>query len=172
MKKHILLTGEIGCGKSTALLGTLALLDGVRACGLQTYYPEPHGTMHKSLYLRAWGDTQPGCPLGRTPDIDMDAVTEAFDTTGCALLESAKAAGELIVVDEIGRLEKRAARYHEALRSALEGDTPMLCVVRKLKAPWADWIRSHPNAELIEVTEENRNEVPALAAQMIKTWMK
>ena len=50
MHKHVFLTGEIGCGKSTALRATLDLLPGVRVQGLQTYYSEPRGSDVKLLH--------------------------------------------------------------------------------------------------------------------------
>ena len=167
MKRHVLLTGEVGSGKSTALLKTLALLGGVRAAGIETYYPEPRGAQEKSLYMRAWGNPGTGQFLTRVPGSDNCAAGNVFDTLGCALLKRAQAEGELIVIDEIGRLEKHAGRYQAALARCLEGDVPMLCTVRKLKAPWADWIRSHPAVTLIEVTQANRDEAPFLAAQCL-----
>lgn len=169
MKHHVLLTGEIGSGKSTALKRTLALLD-LCAQGLQTYYPQARGEEGRELYLRAWGDTGQGVFLTRLPGCDLAQTARVFDEAGCALLERAKDA-DVIVIDEIGRLERDAAHYHAALAACLEGDIPVLAVVRKLKAPWADWIRSHPNATLIEVTQENREEVPEAAAALIRRGM-
>ena len=164
MCRHVFFTGEIGAGKSTALRNTLALLPGVRAAGLQTYYDEPRGADCKRLHLRAWGDTAQGCYLATLPGDDLSRIVPVFDTLGCELLARAQQDAELIVIDEIGRLEREAAAYHEALRRCIEGDVPVLCAIRKHKAPWADWIRSHPHVELIEVTDGNRDDVPALAA--------
>ena len=152
MKHHVLLTGEIGSGKSTALKRTLALLD-LCAQGLQTYYPQARGEEGRELYLRAWGDTGQGVFLTRLPGCNLAQTARVFDEAGCALLE------------------RDAAHYHAALAACLEGDIPVLAVVRKLKAPWADWIRSHPNATLIEVTQENREEVPEAAAALIRRGM-
>ena len=164
MHRHIFLTGEIGCGKSTALSRTLALLPGVNAQGLQTYYDEPRGSEVKRLYLRAFGDADKGAFLADLPGGDLSRIVPVFERQGCALLEHARKEAKLIVIDEIGRLEREAFAYHEALRRCIEGDVPMLCAIRKLKAPWADWIRSHPRVELIEVDEGNRDRIPRLAA--------
>lgn len=165
MKRHVLLTGEIGSGKSTALQKTLLLL-GLSAKGLQTYYPQARGGAERKLYLRGWGETDAGVFLANLPGGDLAETARVFDEAGCALLERAKDA-EVIVIDEIGRLERDAACYHAALAACLEGGVPVLAVVRKLKAPWADWIRSHENATLIEVTPENRDSVPEMAAALI-----
>ena len=167
MHRHIFLTGEIGCGKSTALQRTLSLLPSVRVKGLQTHYSEPRGSEVKRLYLRAFGDTQPGTFLAELPGGDLSRIVPVFDAQGSVLLDEARGSAQLIVIDEIGRLERDALAYHEALRRCIEGDVPMICVIRKLKAPWADWIRSHPRVHLIEVTKENRDGIPQSAAALL-----
>ena len=160
MHRHVFLTGEIGCGKSTALRSVLDGLQGVKIKGLQTYYNEPRGSETKRLYLRAFGDTAQGTFLAELPGGDLSCIASVFNEEGSALLESARDQADLIVIDEIGRLEREAFAYHEALRRCIEGDVPMLCAIRKLKAPWADWIRNHPRVRLIEVTTENRDRIP------------
>ena len=160
MHRHVFLTGEIGCGKSTALRSVLDGLQGVKIKGLQTYYNEPRGSETKRLYLRAFGDTAQGTFLAELPGGDLSRIASVFNEEGSVLLESARDQADLIVIDEIGRLEREAFAYHEALRRCIEGDVPMLCAIRKLKAPWADWIRNHPRVRLIEVTTENRDRIP------------
>lgn len=167
MQRHVFLTGEIGAGKSTALAKTLALLGGIRVMGLQTYYEEPRGADGKTLYLRAWGDSAQGCFLTRIPGGEMSHAAQVFDERGCALLSGAQAGAELIVIDEIGRLERDAFAYHKALGACIDGDVPMLCAIRKHKAAWADWVKDHPAVMLLEVTPDNRDEVPRQAAALL-----
>lgn len=171
MHRHVFLTGEIGCGKSTALRATLKLLGCVNAQGLQTYYDEPRGSEVKRLYMRAFGDADKGTFLAELPGDDLSRIVPVFERQGCVLLERARQDAQLIVIDEIGRLEREAFAYHEALRRCIEGDVPMLCAIRKLKAPWADWIRSHPRVELIEVDDANRDDVPAAAAAALRAYI-
>jgi len=171
MHRHIFLTGEIGCGKSTALHRTLELLPGIRVRGLQTYYDEPRGSEMKRLHLRAFGDVDKGTFLVQLPGGDLSRIAPVFDQQGSALLERAQHSAHVIVIDEIGRLEREAFAYHEMLRRCIEGDVPMLCVIRKLKAPWADWIRNHPRVELIEVDEGNRDDIPKAAAGLIEAQL-
>ena len=127
---------------------------------MQTDYNEPRGSETNRLYLRAFGDTEQGTFLAELPGGDLSRITSVFNEEGSALLKSARDQADLIVIDEIGRLEREAFAYHEALRRCIEGNVPMLCAIRKLKAPWADWIRNHPRVRLIEVTTENRDRIP------------
>lgn len=167
MIRHVLFTGEIGMGKSTALRRMLSLLD-ARVQGIETYSPEPRGITPKRLYLRAYGSSEQGQLLCVLPEGDKRGVAPAFDSLGAALLERARAQADMIVIDEIGRLEHSASAYHEALRACLDGDKPVVGVIRKLKAPWADWIRSRGDVLLLEVTEDNRDVLPGLAADALK----
>ena len=167
-KRHVVLTGEIGAGKSTALQAVLGRL-GVCAQGLETYCPQARGVLPKELYMRPFGSDERGRLIAILPDGDKRGVTPLFDTYGAALLRAAKESdAALIVIDECGRLEREALSYHTALRECLDGEKPMLIVLRKLKAEWADFIRRHPAAALLEVTEENRADMPQAALDVLR----
>jgi len=81
--------------------------------------------------------------------------------------EQAVQQAQLIVIDEIGRLERDAARYCEALSACLDGDVPVLGAIRLRKADWADFARRHPAVALLEVTPDNRDDVPRQAMNML-----
>ena len=170
MRRHVLLTGEIGAGKSTVLRATLQLLD-VRAEGIETYYPEERGAQTKTLYLRAYGSEAQGTLLCTLPDGDKSGIAPAFDTAAVQLLEEAQRSADVIVVDEIGRLEHGAAAYHRALKACLDGDRPVLGVIRLHKAPWADWIRLREDVLLVHVTGENRDALPGQIAAYLRAQM-
>lgn len=172
MKRHVFLTGEVGAGKSTALLRTLALLGDVRAQGVQTYYAEMRGEETKTLYLRAWGSGVEGAYLTQVPGGGPDDALPIFDAQGTALLDAARETAQVIVIDECGRLERDAHAYHEALRRCVEGDVPVLCAIRKHKAPWADWLRMHPAVTLLEVDAQNRDDIPQQAAALLRSAIK
>ena len=172
MKRHVLITGEIGAGKSTALLRTLALLGDIRAQGVQTYYMETRGEETKTLYLRAWGSGEQGAYLTQVPGGGPDDALPVFDAQGTALLDAARETAQVIVIDECGRLERDAHAYHEALRRCVEGDVPVLCAIRKHKAPWAGWLRAHPAVTLLEADVQNRDDIPQQAAALVRSAMK
>lgn len=167
MIRHVLFTGEIGAGKSTALRRMLTLLD-ADARGIETYSPEPRGVLPKTLFLRAYGSEAQGERLCTIPNRERKSVAPAFDTLAAALLEDARRKGGLVVIDEIGRLEWDARRYHEALRACLDGAGPVAGVLRKHQAGWADWIRQREDVLLLEVTPENREALPGIAAAYMR----
>lgn len=167
MKRHVLLTGEIGAGKSTALRAALARME-IRADGIETYSPQPRGVLPKTLYLRAYGEERQGMLLCILPDGDKSGVTRAFDAEAARLLLQAKDTADVIVIDEIGRLERDAHAYHDALRACFDGPAPVLGAIRKHKADWADWIREREDVLLLEVTRENRDALPAMVARCLR----
>lgn len=173
MIRHVLFTGEIGAGKSTALRETLALLD-MPAWGIETYSPEPRDAQERTLCLRAFGSGEQGVMLCKVPGGNRSDAAALLDTHAAALLDAAQnmwdesAEAGLIVIDEIGRLERDALRYQAALRDCLDGNRPVLGVLRKHQASWADWIREREDVLLLEVTPQNRDALPERAAEQIR----
>lgn len=168
MIRHVLFTGEIGSGKSTALRRTLALL-GAQAGGLRTYSPEPRGVRPKRLLLRAYGSGEEGTLVCMIPGEDRSQVVPLFNTLAIRLLEDAQRDADIVVIDEIGRLERDAHAYHAALKACLDGAKPILGVIRKQQAAWADWIRAREDVLLLEVTQDNRDALPEMAAAQIQS---
>ncbi|MBR3795848.1 MAG: hypothetical protein IKK34_07450 [Clostridia bacterium] len=167
MIRHVLFTGEIGEGKSTALRRTLTLLR-ADAWGIETYSPQPRGEAPRGLYIRPYGSPEMGKLLAMVPGECREGATPLFDSYAVRLLDAARKQADLIVIDEIGRLERDAKTYHGALRASFDGNKPVLGVLRKHKAEWADWIRKRDDVLLLEVTRQNRDELPALAAERIR----
>lgn len=165
--KHVILTGEVGAGKSTVLDKILQLLD-AQAEGVETGAYTPREEKEKTLYMRAYGDKEKGVPFMHLPGGDKAYAARCFDTVGVQLLRRAGRTGELIVIDEIGWLERNAVDYQEEVRTALDGNIPVLAVLRQNKAEWADWIRNHPDVQMMTVSLKNRNELPKLAADILR----
>jgi len=152
--RHVILTGEVGAGKSTALEKALRLLD-AQTEGIWTGTYESREERQKTLYMRAYGDAAKGCPFARMPGTDKGHAARCFDVIGVHLLRRARQCGELIVIDEMGWLERDASIYQQELRDTFDGSVPVLAVLRKNKAEWADWIRSRADVELITVDSKS-----------------
>lgn len=87
------------------------------------------------------------------------AFPERFDTYGCKLLEHAEES-TLILMDEIGKMERNASSFLNRVRALLDQDTPILGVVREEgSTPIQEYIRNHPKVHLVHVTEENRDSI-------------
>ena len=117
MKRHLFLTGSIGCGKSTAI--TVALGEKITQCGgfLTRRYREPHlhftlespdGKVKKTFLDFASGK----------PEVDLTVFSESY------------LQGKPIVLDEIGGIELLNSDFADALEVVLTSDTPIIGVIK------------------------------------------
>ena len=156
----ILLTGEQGVGKSTALRRALQGC-GLMIGGFMTDFGDTRYGENKKLWLLPWAET-PDFSAGQVCALlgpgGRQVFPEVFDGLGAELLR--RAAGDdacgLILLDELGFLEEGAAGFRKAVLDVLAGPKPVLGVVRRGLGAWQD----APLGGLWEVTEENRDAVP------------
>ena len=66
---------------------------------------------------------------------------------------------DILLMDEIGVQEDGAAEFHRAVLDCLDGDVPVLGVVRSKAGILTDAVRAHPKVKVVEVTPENRPEI-------------
>ncbi len=157
----LFLTGPRGIGKSTALRRAIAA-PGQSPGGIMTVFDAPRGSEEKRLWLLPWSpepDYTAGAVCARMGPAGREVYAEVFDGLGVQLLErSEREEGtSLIVLDELGFLEADALRFRETVLRLLRGPKPVLGVVRQGLGAWGD----APLGKLLEVTEENREEIPA-----------
>jgi nucleoside-triphosphatase THEP1 len=80
---------------------------------------------------------------------------EALETVGLPALETSDA--ELLVIDEIGKMELLSPRFREAVLRSLDGGTPVLASVMLTRHPFADALKSRSDVNLIHLTPDNRD---------------
>ena len=158
---HIVLTGEKQVGKTT-LVSAVLERTALRYCGLRSISVFD-GNHDRNVYLIP-ADKDNDTPAALAGVCSNRHITErhpeVFDDTGCRLLESDPDA-QLIVIDEIGNMERDAAIYSDRILSLLgRKDIRVLAVVQNMDAtPLAEAIRKNPDVKLIEVTRGNREEL-------------
>ena len=162
---HIFLTGDIRVGKSTIIRRWLEANPGLRLGGFRTVWLKAKGAEDNSFHIVPAGREVPltdenrtGLRRGKFPDREAVDYPEVFDTVGVALLENSGDC-DLILMDEIGVSEERAELFHRAVISCLDGDIPVLGVVKDKPGKLTDAVRQHCMTEIITVTPENRDEV-------------
>ncbi|WP_319378759.1 nucleoside-triphosphatase [uncultured Methanocorpusculum sp.] len=160
MQGHIFLTGDIQVGKSTIIRKVIHELR-INPGGFRTSWGDPLPDGSSDLFLLGMDEAPSSNRIaarrfgfGR----GITAFPEIFDTVGSRLLDEASSS-PLIIMDELGFIEKNAVEFQNAVLSALNGSVPILGVVRNMQTPFLDKVRSHPNVEVIIVTKENREEI-------------
>ena len=166
---HVFLTGDRGVGKSRAAAAAAALIR--RPCrGFRTAFrtEDRHASM---LYLLpAEEETFAGeaYPVAAWRDGKLTPLEGAFDTWGVKLLREARQHPDaLILMDECGHVEKDAAAFQQEIIACLDGNIPVLGVLRR-DQPWHEMIRRHPGVRVLEVTVQNRERLPQQIAELIR----
>ncbi|MDK2808540.1 MAG: nucleoside-triphosphatase [Clostridiales bacterium] len=160
---HVFLTGDIQVGKTTIIQKVLSRIKG-KIGGFETYFGSDRGLLDRYLYMSEAG--QPRCcdeehavvrfRKGEAPSTNI----ERFDICGTNWIKKARQEASIIVMDECGNLENEAHCFQREIRMALNGETPILGVVKQNSTGWTKSIRDHERVILLSVTKENREALP------------
>lgn len=158
LKRNFLVTGPPGCGKSTLILRLTGRLS-VKARGFTTAeIRTPEGT-REGFRITTLSGTEgvlahkkrfkTGPRLG-SYRINLKDLEEI----GAAEIEAAldDPSAELIVIDEIARMELFSPRFREAALKALDSPKPLLGTIQIRRDPFLDSVRTRPDTTIFEIT--------------------
>ena len=91
-----------------------------------------------------------------------------LDTTGVDAITDAIANSDLIVIDEIGKMELFSSRFIQAVADALASPKKVLGTITLKPHPLADSIRQNRSIQVTELTRNNQKQVLA----QILAWLK
>ena len=186
---HVFLTGEIQVGKSTAIGKALSLLGDPKPGGFRTVSlpcPEiPQARFAVYVLPGAVPYLDPlteeglaGFPLDRDHLVAIrwgDSLhtpfPEAFVSGGLPLLNADPPGAKLLIMDEIGVFESRSPEFCAAIARRLDGDLPILGVVKDKASPFLEQVRNHPKVRLLRVTRENRDGMPQQIYQLLRSQL-
>ncbi len=94
--------------------------------------------------------------------------TDSLDRVGVSALNQATQERDLIVVDEIGKMELFSADFREAVWQIINSGKRVLGTIMFKANPWADRIKHQPQVNLIEVTRANYHQV----LEELLAWLK
>ena len=164
--RHLFLTGERQVGKST-LLRRVMQAHGWRFSGFETRPLIIEGqrrgfTLHGYVPLEPIQNDCVVCV--RMAEKKSVPVLPVFEENGVAILRASLAAPEpIILMDELGRLEREAQAFCEQALACLDSDKHVIGVLQQCDAPLISAIRARSDVRVLTVTKENRD---ALTAQL------
>lgn len=175
--KHIFLTGQVQCGKSTLIRRVLAALGplslgGFRSISVASAIPGAFA----EVYLVPAADEYPALTRDNLIGIrwgghGFNAYPAAFDNYGVQLLRSS-APAQLLLMDELGMMENAATLFAQAVSQCLDGAIPILGVVKPRSTPLLDTVRAHPAVKVITVDENNRDSLVPVVTELLRPLIK
>lgn len=162
LRRHIFLTGARQVGKSTILRG-LMKRRGLDCAGFETqpFYigDERRGfTLHGRVNMPPYENDCIVCV--RVGERRSVPVLPVFEENGVDILKrSLESESPWLLMDELGRLEREAARFCAQVLACLDSGKRVLGVLQACDAPLVCAVRAREDVSVIEVTPENREEV-------------
>ena len=162
LRRHIFLTGARQVGKSTILRG-LMKRRGLDCAGFETQ-PFYIGDERRGFTLHGRVDMPPyenDCIVCvRVGERRSVPVLPVFEENGVDILKrSLESESPWLLMDELGRLEREAARFCAQVLACLDSGKRVLGVLQACDAPLVCAVRAREDVSVIEVTQENREEV-------------
>lgn len=164
--RHLFLTGERQVGKSTLLRRVMQAHDW-HCSGFETRALIIDGqrrgfTLHGRVPLEPFQNDCVVCV--RVAEKRSVPVLPVFEENGTAILRVSLSAPEpIILMDELGRLEREARAFCAQVLACLDSDKHVIGVLQQCDAPLIEAIRARKDVRILTVTEENRD---ALAARL------
>jgi nucleoside-triphosphatase len=161
MKRALLLTGKPGTGK-TALIKEALARTKVKGDGFYTEEIRTEGIRQGFKLVTLNGQEAILAHVGISSPhqvskygVDIDSLNRV----GVSVLRQALKESDLIVIDEIGKMELLSPQFGEAVTQAINSGKRVLGTIMLNSHPFADEIKRHPEVETLLVTRDNRTEV-------------
>ena len=139
MIKNIFITGEKQIGKSTLLNKLIAEMQ-LSVSGFRTL-PYRIENERMGFYFKGLVETdryRNNMPISiQTSSVSCIPITETFETLGTHVLrESIEGSASIILMDELGRLERMATKFNQEINQVLESDKMVIGVLQQAEVPW------------------------------------
>jgi nucleoside-triphosphatase THEP1 len=161
MKRVLLLTGQPGTGK-TALIKEALTRTRVKAAGFYTEEIRTGGIRQGFKIVTLDGQEAIFAHVGISSPYQISKYrvdTAALERVGVSALRRAVQEFDLIVIDEIGKMELISHQFREAVTQAINSDKKVLGTIMFNPHPFGDEIRLRPEVKTLLVTRDNRIDV-------------
>ena len=161
MKPVYLLTGKPGMGKTSLIKQVVAgfqlkaggfYTEEIRKSGIRLGFKLVTLDGHEAILAHA--DFNKRFRVGKY-GVDV----ESLNRVGVSALREASEQCDLIVVDEIGKMELFSPGFREAILEIIDSGKRVLGTIMLGPNPWADAIKLKPQVKVIEVTRANHHRV-------------
>jgi nucleoside-triphosphatase len=166
---RILLEGRPGAGKTTAIarLAEILRAEGVAVTGILTHELRERGarvgfaleTLDGRRGMLAHVDVRGALRVGRYGVV--------LDDLERLAIPALRAPADVVVVDELGRMELASAAFRDAVSALLERPVAVVATVHAKRNPFTDALKRRPSIETLRLTPSNRGQLPAALARTL-----
>jgi len=166
----ILLTGPPGIGKTTAIQRIAERLAGRRLAGFTT------GEVRVGGVRRGFKITTFDGREGTLADVGLRSRwrvgkygvdVEGFERLVCPILEAAAAEAEIVLVDEIGKMECFSARFCRTIERLGDSPVPLVATIAAKGGGLIAAMKSRPDARIFTLSHADRDAIPAAVAGLL-----
>jgi nucleoside-triphosphatase len=159
----ILLTGESGIGKSTAIKKMISLFDAMYLTGF--YTEEIREKDSRVGFIINTLDGKQGVLASIYSDSELrlgryGVNKEIFEELCLPCIIGGMESGKTLIIDEIGLMQLYSDKYKELLLHLVASNYPTIGTIFYHSHPWIDDFKVNKNIRLIELTPENRDNIP------------
>jgi len=171
MANVYLLTGSPGTGKTTVIRQAIAKSK-AKAGGFYTEEIRSGGTRLGFRIVTLNGQDAILAHvdfLGRYQVSKYGVDVQNLDNVGVTAINQAIEESDLIVIDEIGKMELFSPRFREAVLKAIDSGKKVLGTIMLSPHPFADDIKHHPKVKVIQLTRANHDQVLSEILEWVKS---
>jgi len=171
MKQAYLLTGRPGTGKTSLIKEVITQMKG-KAGGFYTEEIRSQGVREGFRLVTLDGEDAILAHVNihspyRVSKYGVDI--DGLERIGVPALYKAAQQCDLVIIDEIGKMELFSAKFREAVSQMIDSGTKILGTIMLSPNLWADAIKRQPQVNLITVTRENYRQVLTELLHWLKT---
>jgi len=171
VKKVYLLTGQPGAGKTSIIKEALARVK-IRAGGFYTEEIRSGGVRQGFRIITLDGQKAVLAHVNIPASYQVSKYrvdVQSLDTVGVYALYKAMNECDLIVIDEIGKMELFSTKFKDVALKAINSGKKVLGTIMLAPNLFADEIKHHAEVEVITVTKANRDEVLSKVLKWLET---
>ncbi len=170
MKRVYLLTGKPGTGKTSLIKQAIAGLED-KAGGFYTEEIRSQGVRQGFRLVTLDGGSAILAHIDihspyRVSKYGVDI--NSLDDVGVSALQRAAQQHDLVVIDEIGKMELFSEEFRNSVSEIIDSGKKVLGTIMFHPHPWADAIKRNPQVNLITVTRDNYHQV----LEELLRWLK
>ena len=169
--KNIFLTGSIHSGKSTIINEVIEQLPELKICGFRTL-PIYDNNIKKGFFLESFNGSKKTfahTDLKRNEQFDIYKFDYAvFEDFGVSILKQALLQDGVIIMDEIGMMEKQAKSFCQKIQECLNSPQLVLGAFQKRATWFSNILKDRLDTGIFLVSDTNRNDLPGQIVSLVK----